>query len=260
MLARGSRGVDVKELQQNLKVLGFDPGGVDGIFGMRTEEAVFKFQQKYGLAVDGVVGPRTQVKIRELLAASKELQGFSVCIDPGHGGKDPGAVDGKNDDPIYTEEEDINLSVGLLLEKKLAAKGARITLTRSRDWYPSLGQRCNIANNFGADVFISLHCNFGPAVAKGSETLYNPASKNGLRLAQLVQQELVKATGAPNRGVKPRTDLAVLNGTDMPAVLSELGFISNPSEEAKLNNPGYQELIADAIVKAVVRYKKGESI
>lgn len=71
MLARGSKGVDVVELQKNLKTLGFDPGPIDGHFGAKTEGAVLQFQGKYGLAVDGVAGPKTQAKILELLRASR---------------------------------------------------------------------------------------------------------------------------------------------------------------------------------------------
>jgi len=194
---------------------------------------------------------------------TKKLQGFAVCIDPGHGGKDPGAVDGKDvseKDNLATAEKDINLAVAKVLADKLRLQGARVTLTRSSDWYPSLAQRCQIANNFGANIFVSLHCNAGPAQAAGIETLYNPDSKNGKRLAELVQTELIVATKAPSRGARPRSDLWVLNGTKMPAILIEMGFVTNPGEEAKLNSNSYQAILADAIVKAILRYKKGENV
>lgn len=131
-------------------------------------------------------------------------------------------------------------------------------MIRSSDWYPSLQQRCDMANKFGANIFISLHCNSGPAKAAGIETLHHPGSANGKRLAELVQQELVKTTGEANRGAKGRDDLYVLNKTNMPAILVEMGFISNPGEETRLNTKQYQQKVADAIAKAVIRYKKGE--
>ncbi|MFZ3172086.1 MAG: N-acetylmuramoyl-L-alanine amidase [Carboxydocellales bacterium] len=196
----------------------------------------------------------------------KPLQGFSILIDPGHGGADPGAVDGvnpKEGDKLYTEEEDINLAVGLLLHNDLVAQGARSTMTRSSDWYPSLQQRTDMARKFGANTFISIHANSATPKASGIETLYHPGNLSGKRLAELVQQELIRATKAPNRGTKPRTDLAVLNGTNkysIPGVLVELGFISNPGEEVKLNTKQYQQVIADAIVRAMVRFKKGEHV
>lgn len=189
------------------------------------------------------------------------LQGFAICIDPGHGGKDPGAVDGKNPvekDVLYTEEEDINLVVGLLLQRKLQSLGARVTITRAGDTYPSLTQRYTMANKFLANIFISIHCNSATPKAVGIETLAHSRSTQGQRLARLVQEELIKAAKQPSRGVKLRDDLAVLNGAKMPTILVELGFVSNPGEEVKLNNPGYQELLADAITKGVLRYRKGE--
>lgn len=190
----------------------------------------------------------------------KPLQGFSVCIDPGHGGKDSGAVDGQGkDDSLITLEKNINLDISLLLYNKLTTLGARVALTRASDWYPTLPQRCQIANNFGANVFISLHCNAATnSQAEGIETVYNSKSQNGQRLAELVQQELIKATKADNRGTKIRDDLAVLRGTKMPAALVEMGFITNAKEEIKLNDKQYQRLIADAIANAIIRYKKGE--
>jgi N-acetylmuramoyl-L-alanine amidase len=266
-LARGSQGTDVKELQQNLKTLGCDPGLLDGYYGSKTEGAVLKFQSKNGLKVDGVSGAKTQAKIQELLPQriAKPLQGFAICIDPGHGGKypsgDPGAVDGFNPnegDKLYTREADINFTVGTLLYNALISQGGRATMTRSSDWYPSLRQRCDMANKFGAQLFISLHCNSGPSSAVGIETLYLPTSANGKRLAELVQQELVKATREPNRGAKARDNLYVLKHTNMPAILVEMGFISNPEEEERLNTSSFQELIVDAIVRGVERYKKGE--
>jgi len=198
---------------------------------------------------------------------TKLLQDFAILLDPGHGGSypsgDPGAVDGLNAaerDKIDTKEADINLAVGLMLCNSLIAQGARSTMTRSSNWYPSLQQRCDMANKFGANIFISLHCNSGPSSAAGIETLYAPGSINGKRLAELVQQELIKATRETNRGVKQRDDLYVLKHTNMPAILVEMGFISNPSEEVKLNTKQYQQKVADAIVKAVIRYKKGERV
>ncbi|MHB9010387.1 MAG: N-acetylmuramoyl-L-alanine amidase family protein [Carboxydocellales bacterium] len=194
----------------------------------------------------------------------KPLQDFAIVIDPGHGGADPGAVDGinpKEGDNLYTEEEDVNLAVGLLLHNALVAQGARSTMTRSSDWYPSLQQRVDMARKFGANAFISIHANSATPKAAGIETLYHPGSLSGKRLAELVQQELIRATKAPNRGTKPRPNLVVLNGTNkygIPGILVEIGFISNPAEEARLNAKQYQQVVADALARALVRFKKGE--
>lgn len=187
---------------------------------------------------------------------------FTVCIDPGHGGKDAGAVDGKGlGDNLYTKEADINLQVALKLTDNLRVKGFNVVLTRASDWYPSLQERYNRANQAKADIFISLHCNAAAnEKAAGIETLYNPKSTQGKRLAALVQQELIKATKALSRGVKERTDLAVLNGTKMPAILIEMGFITNNVEEMRLNSEEYQVLIVNAIIKAIERYQRRETV
>ncbi len=185
---------------------------------------------------------------------------FTICIDPGHGGKDTGAIDGKENDALYTKEADINLKVALLLTERLRAKGYNVVLTRASDWYPTLKERIMRANQAKADLFLSLHCNAAVNErATGIETLYHPSSKNGKRFAELIQQEVIKHTKAASRGVKARKDLAVLNGTNMPSALLEMGFITNNVEEYKLNDPAYQALIVTAIEKAIERYRKGES-
>lgn len=188
----------------------------------------------------------------------KPLEEFSICIDPGHGGKDPGAVDDTKDDKIYSEESDIALKVATQFANELKFLGAKVIMTRTGDTYPTLGERCRIANTNNVDVFVSIHCNSFSPSSQGVETLFNPKSKEGKRLAGLMQQELV-ATRAVTRGIKERNDLYVLNGTKMPAVLVEVGFLSNVAEEAKLNIPAYQALIAKVMAKAILRYRKGES-
>lgn len=194
------------------------------------------------------------------------LSGFSVTVDPGHMGKyplDPGAVDGSNPkegDKLYTVEASTNLLIAKELFSRLTALGAKVVMTRTEGKHLSLAERCAIANKARSHIFISIHCNSGPARAEGVETLYHPNSSNGERLAKLVQQEIIGATKAPNRGAKKHEDLYVLNGTNMPACLVELGFISNVREEVKLNNPQYRTKIVGAIVKACIRYKKGDNV
>lgn len=236
---------------------------VDGVLGkhtLRAMENVEKFQKKHGLKPDGIIGPLTIAKLTQKKPPKpiiRELSGFSICIDPGHGGTDPGAVDGKSDDNIYTKEADLTLKAGLMLQEELIKLGARVTITRGNDTYPSLQQRCDIANNFKADIFISIHCNAaGSPSADGIETLYKTDA--GKKLAQPVQEELIKSTGAKDRGTVFRNGLWVLNQTKMPSILIELGFITNVLEEAELNDTGEIKKRINAIVKGVVRYRKGK--
>jgi N-acetylmuramoyl-L-alanine amidase len=179
-----------------------------------------------------------------------------------NGGSDPGAVDPKDkalddeiyEDNIYSEESDIALELGKLFIEE-ARKEYEIFPTRTEDKYITLGKRCNIANREDVDVFISFHCNAAVAEsAKGIETLYHPDSKEGKKLAAAVQKELIAVTDTPDRGIKSRNDLHVLNGTDMPAILIEFGFITNVEEERLLNDRQYQRKLIKAILKGLRAY------
>lgn len=183
------------------------------------------------------------------VASTPSKPNIIISLDPGHGGKDPGAVqNGIN-------EKDINLLVGTKLNVALKNAGYDTLMTRDSDVYVDLKDRAELANSNEANVFISLHCNsFTSDGAKGIEVLYNPNRANSQQLAQMLLDELVKATGANNRGIKQRTDLAVLNQTTMPAALIEMGFISNKEEAEKLKDPSYQNKIVQAIVNGVEKY------
>ena len=170
-----------------------------------------------------------------------------ICIDNGHGGIDPGAVNGK-----YLEKA-AALSIGLKLGSILAAKGADVIYTRDKDETVELGERCQIANKANADYFISIHLNAATAKsANGIETYAYGTSGKGHELAKAVQKELIAKTGATDRGVKS-ANFYVLKHTKMPAILVETGFISNDAECLALFKDGYQSIIAEAIAKAVCK-------
>lgn len=171
-----------------------------------------------------------------------------IVIDPGHGGKDPGALSLDK----RVKESFLTLQMALALADKLEYRGHEVSLTRSTDYYPSLSARCRLANDLNADFFISIHVNSADsASATGIETLvYEKPSNTTLRYADLIQKNLIKATKARDRGIKYRGDLTVLKRTKMPAVLVETGFINNPSDLAKLVTSDYQNLIVTAIADA----------
>jgi len=179
-----------------------------------------------------------------------------VAIDPGHGGWDSGALG-----PTGLKEKDVNLDIGLRLDSLLKANGYRTIMTRRTDTAlgpdlgSDLGGRVDIANNAGADIFISIHNNssFSPS-AGGSETyIYTNPSPNSRLLARLVQAKIAIEVGRYNRGVKS-ANFYVLRNTLMPAILVEGLFISNPSEEVMLNNPGVRQVLAQAIFEGVKEY------
>lgn len=167
-----------------------------------------------------------------------------VVIDAGHGGHDPGAVNG------ILKEKDRALTYALKLGKSLEKQGITVIYTRTTDEFIKLQDRSRISNNANATLFISIHLNsFTDPKANGVETLYYPTSSKGKELASNVQSEIVKA-GLCNsdRGIKPRGNLSVLGPrTKAPAALIELGFISNVSDVQLLANK------EDEIVQAMTR-------
>lgn len=165
---------------------------------------------------------------------------LKIAIDPGHGGSDSGAVG-----PSGLKESVINLEVAHLLDVLLSASGNSTLLTREEEIAVELGARTTRANDWGADVFCSIHCNSNGPSAHGVEVLYK--SEEGLAWAKPVQHELVKATGERDRGCVHRTNLFVLNMSRMPSILVEIGFISNPETEVRLSDHSYRATIARAI-------------
>ena len=172
-----------------------------------------------------------------------------IVIDPGHGGKDPGAVSGG------VQEKDIALAVALKIGALLT--GYEVVYTRTEDVYVGLSERALIANQAKADLFVSIHCNsVDDESAHGMEVyVYTACSAASKRAAHAIYDCLLPASGLRGRGVKSK-DLAVLRETKMPAVLIELGFISNPNDRAKLTNSAWQDDAAKAIADGIAEALK----
>lgn len=187
------------------------------------------------------------------------LKGHTVVIDPGHGGSDSGAVG-----ETGVREKDVTLAVGKKVETILQDSGATPIMTRTtdRDVYApydsardELQARSDYANNNPqAELFLSIHCNAAsnPA-AHGMETYYYGGSWQGERFAELLNEELDKAGGRLNRGVKS-ANFYVLKHTNVPASLVELAFVTNDEEAELLSTPSYQDQIAKALATAIARY------
>ncbi|HYC57972.1 MAG TPA: N-acetylmuramoyl-L-alanine amidase [Thermoanaerobaculia bacterium] len=232
--------------------------------------------------------PGTPVPLKP--SAPQEAPGIrTIVIDPGHGGREVGAVG-----PNGLLEKDVTLAIARKLAAALASTvGARVVLTREDDSVVSLDQRTAFANQYKADLFLSVHVNAAAVKnAKGSETYYlsleasdelarkaaetenvtstpNPTADLNLilwdlahqayvtessRFAQSIQEEMNAATAVANRGVK-QAPFKVLVGATMPAALVEVGFISNPEEETKLKSDEFQTMMVDALTRAVQKYK-----
>lgn len=178
---------------------------------------------------------------------------LKVVIDPGHGGTDPGAVG-----PHGVQEKDITLAIALLVADILSP-AVEVKLTRTDDTVPGdeqneLAVRAQIANDWGADCFVSIHCNSAAVPqAHGTETYFYIGSSSGKKLAAAIQQGLLGALGLTDRGVK-EANFAVLRRNTCPAALVELAFISNSTEEGYLNMPGFQTDAAIAVAKGIVDF------
>jgi len=202
----------------------------------------------------------------------------TICLDPGHGGKDTGFRIGRffgHNEKTYT------LALALELKQQLQKAGFNVILTRDKDVYPELPVRPDIANRRGADLFISLHFNAfaggGPSGVQGPETycitpvgaassnaqgigaasgtaMANRFEDKSLLLAYQVQKALVRNLGAEDRGVR-RARFAVLRDAAMPAILIEGGYMSHPVEGKKIFDAKYRQQMAAALVKAILNYQ-----
>lgn len=190
------------------------------------------------------------------------LNMFKMVIDPGHGGYDSGAVGSSG-----LREKDINLPVALKLAAILRSAGVEIRLTRETDTVPwtaktDLAERVRIANEWGADIFISVHANAATSpLAKGMEVWTTVGQTAADPIAESIANALI--SGFPE--LVFRSDLSdgdkdkeanfyVLRWTNAPAVLVELAFISNPQEEELLRSPDYQDKATWAIAKGITDY------
>ncbi|MDO5116170.1 MAG: N-acetylmuramoyl-L-alanine amidase [Synergistaceae bacterium] len=170
-----------------------------------------------------------------------------ICIDAGHGGKDPGACAGG------VREKDITLIMAKLIGGKLA--GRTVVYTRTDDSYVELSERAAIANRSKADLFVSIHCNSATSEKANGAEVYTHTSQSdrSVAAASAIYKKLLAASGMTGRGIKA-ANYAVLRETKMPAVLVELGFISNAADRSKLTNPVWQEKAAEAIAAGIKDY------
>lgn len=181
-----------------------------------------------------------------------------VFINPGHHpGLDPGAVN-RN---YGVTEADIVRDVGALAAQYLRDAGCEVEAVQSNNLCGEDAEYTNVcltANNWPADIFVSLHCNAATPTAKGTEVLVYSRWTPADTLASRILHQIVDSMGTLSRGVKARPNLVVLNSTHMPAVLVEMGFISNADDCRMLINQ--QDELARAIARGITDYvaERGE--
>ncbi len=280
-------GDDVLALQRRVLELGFDVGRVDGVFGAQTERAVREFQRNIGVPDDGTCGPatlralrrlnplvsggapntlRTEARIRE---AGPQLAGKVVVIDPADhawGGTLGAAQVRAADDAV--------LDLARRVEGRLVPLGVQAHLTRGAEPTGTArggrraggnegfaeSDRAAFANRVRADLTVTLHIDDSShPEASGVATYFygieghGAWSAAGERFAGLVQREIVARTDLLDLRTHPKT-WDVLRRTTMPAVRIDLGYITNPSDAARLADPAFRDVVAEAITVAVQRF------
>jgi N-acetylmuramoyl-L-alanine amidase len=197
---------------------------------------------------------------RSISVLSQVLAGRTIVIDPGHGGIDTGS---RSSGDVY--EKDITLEVSKRLAAMLGQAGAAVILTRECDMWladpgaphkkrSDLTNRVEIANRNNADAFISVHVNsfIYDRSTRGAQTFSQPGSEESKILSRHIQDELVRVLGNTRR--EPKEIDYFIRRAKVPAVIVEIGFLSNRAEERLLINSAYQSKVAFAIYGGLVRY------
>lgn len=187
------------------------------------------------------------------------LFGKVIYLDPGHGGKDPGALAGD------LRESDLNLQISLAIQEELEKNGAIVYLTRYGDYdlavknavqrkRSDLSRRANIINRSQADLYFSIHLNADTSTTwRGAQAFYDDVNEKNEQIAKIMQEQF-KTNLNSNRNYKHLTDQYMYRRINVPGALLEVGFITNPNERYLLKQESYQKKIAITITKGIVNY------
>lgn len=260
VLKKGMSSQEVAAVQRGLKKLGFFTLGPTGYYGDATEAAVIKFQKKYGMVSDGIVGAGTYEKIDSLL---KNTVPVKIVIDPGHGGVDEGTSKGS------IVESEVTLSISKKLQAYLDDYGYDAVLTRSKNialdslskrgetrQERDLSARTDIINKSGAKFFVSIHVNSLPesTSTSGSVVFYNDKYPKSKELAENIQKALNAVTASSLKRQahdSQKADYYILRNSNVPGVLVETAFITNKKERALLMTDSFRDKLAKAILEGI---------
>jgi N-acetylmuramoyl-L-alanine amidase len=260
------RGADVQELQRMLNDLGFDPGAVNGLFDERTARATREFQRNAGLIPDGVVDDGVFKTLKTYATQTlgthqfpdknggyfpEDLFSGTIVVDAAHGGRDRGHVC-----PSGLSEADLNLAVAQELAQILPAR--EILLTRSGDEEVSNSDRAYLANAAKAKMIISIHhAAYRSPKASGTASFYfsrlGYQSHRGRMAATYIQRGVSRALETLDVGEVGRS-YDILRETNMPAVLLEPLYLTNPNELELASDPYYPATVAEAVAGALELY------
>ncbi len=260
-----------------LMMCGCGPQKNDDSAGERREDTSAETPvEDVGAAGDEL--PAEEVPVAEETSA---LSGKIICIDPGHcvfgsNYQEPVAPGSTVTKPafvsgtsgaVYTEEQ-LNLIVGLKLEQRLAELGAEVLMTRrTAECELSNVGRAEFANKAGAALVVRLHADGSENSGVSGMSMLIPTGDHisdrelldkSHRAGELILEQAALSTGAQNRGLSPRSDMTGFNWSTVPVVLLEMGFMTNPEEDAALSTEEYQDKIVDGIVNGLEMYFEEE--
>ena len=284
----GSHGPNVRILQQNLLELRLYNGVVDGIYGTQTAAAVKKLQLRFDLPADGVCNYSTMqifnnsiadeaAATRSGVVYTQNLQGKRIGIDAGHQktadlSYEPIAPDslrskermsdGASGIKTGVQEYEITLLIAKKLQSLLERAGAIVVMTRTQnDVQLSNAERAQLMNDANVDCWIRIHCDFssdrtnsGIHILAPSEATSPDISEKSGMLAEIMLSSVSKATGARALSVLYKTDQTGFNYSDSPVITAELGYLSNPVEDVRLNRSYYQLACAIGIYNGLAEF------
>jgi len=192
--------------------------------------------------------PTESVAIAVPEPAPRPIKQFTVIIDPGHGGQDPGAIGLRGQ-----QEKDIVLSISLAVAKELEKQGIGVVLTRANDTFISLKGRVARAEAVNATIFVSIHANsmgMGRAEINGLETYHY---SSGYGLAKSIHRSVLRRIDIADRRIR-RARFYVLRKSSMPSTLVEVGFVTGEKDNRNLANPRYRQRMAEAIAAGIIDY------
>lgn len=292
ILSAGDFGDDVVTLQTELRALGFYEGEITGLFDGATRESVIRLQRFLGVREDGALGPVTFAAYwdafeRGLLAfpepepsqqhAAGRLSGRTVGIDPGQQeAADTGleqiapGVDrtkerqsaGSTGVKTGVPECKINLLIAFKLRDLLEAEGATVVLTHdTTNVSLSNIERAQAMNNAGVDIWLRLHCDSASSAKQSGASVLIPSRTYGaaiyqesLRLGQCIYENFAAATGATMLDLRALMDQTGFNWSERPVVAVEMGMLSNPQEDLRLNRDSYQASCAAGLFNGILAY------
>lgn len=285
----GSHGENVRLLQQNLNELALYAGEADGIYGQQTAAAVRKLQTKLGLTADGICGKTTISLFNSELQQEKTatshagqiysytLTGKRIGIDAGHQLTPDNAYEPISPGSLRTKarmsagatgvktgvpEYEIALIIAKKLKSLLEDAGAIVIMTRTQnDIHLSNAERALLMNDSEVDCWVRIHCDYSMDSAVSGVHILAPSTKsapdiaeNSASLAEFALKSVSDATGAEALSVVYRTDQTGFNWSESPVVTAELGYLSNPTEDVRLNRGYYQQACAVGLYNGLVAY------